>query len=434
MKSKLLLACFLSCFFSFASAQKNSVPKEPDLADRIVAIVNDDVITYNELQSKLALAMNQLQRQGTALPPRNVLEEQMLERMVIDKVQLQLAKSSGINIDDGQLEETIGRIAAGNKMTPVQLREALKKDGIAYDKFREEIRDEMTIARLKDREVASKIAVSEGEVDYYLNDQQAKKQGDEYELAHIILRAPESASPAQLQQLQAKAQTIMEKLRNGEDFAKLAAAYSDAPDALQGGVISARSLDRLPTLYAEAAAKLNVGELGPIIRSPNGIHILKLMNKKTAGALPAVQQTHVRHILIKVNELVSEAEARHKLEGLIDRIKHGEKFAELARLYSQDGSASKGGDLGWIYPGDTVPEFEQAMNRLKPGELSAPVQSPFGFHLIEVEERRVQDVSSERQRAAAKQALRERKLDDAYQDWLRQIRDSAYVDIRLVDQ
>lgn len=223
-------------------------------------------------------------------------------------------------------------------------------------------------------------------------------------------------------------------MNKGEDFAQLAAAYSDAPDGLQGGNMGWRSLDRLPSIFSDAVAALKIGGVSPILRSPNGFHIVKLVDKRGGQALPAVQQTHVRHILVRVNEVVSETDARHKLEDLYERIKHGGNFVELARLYSQDGSASKGGDLGWIYPGDTVPEFERAMDQLKPGQVSEPVQSPFGFHLIEVLERRVQDVSTDRQRAMARQVLRERRLDEAYQDWLRQERDRAYVEIRLEER
>ncbi|MEF8735033.1 MAG: peptidylprolyl isomerase, partial [Candidatus Accumulibacter meliphilus] len=270
--------------------------------------------------------------------------------------------------------------------------------------------------------------------DNYLAGEAGQAGGEEYQMAHILLRAPESASPEQIQQLRAKSDQIVERLRQGENFAQLAAAYSDAPDGLRGGDLGWRSLNRLPTMFAEVAAKLQVGEVSPVMRSSNGFHLVKLLGKRGGGALPAVQQTRARHILIKVNEVVSEPEARHTVETLHQRIKHGENFADLARLFSQDGSASKGGDLGWIYAGDTVPEFEGAMNQLAPGQLSEPVKSPFGFHLIEVTERRVQDVSSDRQRTAARQVLRERKRDEAYQDWLRQMRDRAYVELRLEER
>ncbi len=434
---KFLFYLIALTFCSTAALAQASVQqaKEPLPADRIVAVVNDEVITLFELRSRLDTALNQLKRQGTELPPRNVLEAQMLERLVMDKVQLQLAKETGLHVDDAQLETALQRIATGNKMSFPEFREALKKDGVPYAKFREDIRDEMTIARLRERDVENKITVSEGEIDNYLSgDSDKGSAGEEYEVAHILLRSPESASPEQIQTLKAKAEQILERLHKGEDFSQLAAAYSDAPDGLQGGSLGKRSLDRLPAIFSDAVARLKVGEVAPLLRSPNGFHIVKLISKNGGGALPAVQQTHVRHILIKVNELVSESDAKHKLEGLYDRIAHGEKFAELAKVFSQDGAASKGGDLGWIYPGDTVPEFERAMNDLQPGVVSQPVKSPFGFHLIEVLERRVQDVSADRQRAAAKQVLRERKMDEAYQDWLRQARDRAYVELRLEER
>ena len=420
-----------ACLVGLATAQPQPV-RQPAAVDRIVAVVNDEVITQYELRSRLDSALGQLQRQGMSSPPRNVLEKQVLERLVMDKVQLQQARDMGLRIDDAQLEQALQRIAAGNNLSLAQFRAVLEKDGIAFASFREEIRAEITIARLREREVESKIFISDGEVDNYLASPSV--QGgteEEYQLAHILLRAPESASPEQIQKLRAKAEQMLERSSKGEDFAQLAAAYSDAPDGMKGGNLGWRSLDRLPTMFAEASLKLKVGEVSPVLRSSNGFHLIKLLAKRGGGAVQAVEQTHARHILIKVNEVVSESEARHKLESLHARIKHGENFAELARLFSQDGSASKGGDLGWIYPGDTVPEFERAMNLLAPGELSQPVQSPFGFHLIEVLDRRIQDVSSERRRAAARQTLRERKLDEAYQDWLRQARDRAYVEIRL---
>ncbi len=430
-------ALILSLLFAHAASaqvgQRQSV--SPLAADRIVAVVNDEVITYVELRLRLELALTQLRKQGTALPPNEVIERQMLERLIVDKVQLQHAREIGLRVEESQLEQALQRIAAGNKMSLAQFRDALQKDGIPYLKFREDIREEMTIARVREREVENKIAISEGEIDNYLaGDVNAPDAGEEYEIAHILLRAPESASPEQIQRLRAKADQIMERLNKGEDFAQLAAAYSDAPDGLQGGGMGKRPLDRLPSIFSESVARLKVGEVAPILRSPNGFHFVKLLAKSGGKKLPAVQQTRVRHILIKVNEIVSEADAQHKLSGLYDRIKHGANFAELARLFSQDGTAPKGGDLGWVYPGDTVPEFQRAMDQLKPGELSEPVQSPFGFHLIEVLERRVQDVSADRQRAAARQVLRERKMDEAYQDWLRQLRDRAYVELRLEER
>ena len=429
----LILSC---CCVGLASAQApRRQSADPLPADRIVAVVNDEVVTLYELRTRLDVALRQLQKQGTPLPTRDVLEKQMLERLVMDKVQLQQAKETGVKVDDAQLEQALQRIATGNKMSLAQLREALKKDGIVFTKFREEIRDEMTIARVREREVESKIVISEGEIDNYLADNSAKSGGsEEYEVAHILLRTPESASPEQIQRLKAKADQVFERVSKGEDFSQLAASFSDAPDGLQGGNLGWRPLERLPGIFSEVVVKLKAGETAPVLRSPNGFHIIKLVAKRGGAAAKAVEQTHVRHILIKVNEVVSESDAKHKLEGLYERIKNGGNFAELARLFSQDGSASKGGDLGWIYPGDTVPDFERVMNQLKPGEVSKPTRSPFGFHLIEVLERRVQDVSADRLRAAARQILRERKMDEAYQDWLRQARDRAYVEFRLEER
>ena len=425
-------------FFVVATASAQTPlrqPKVPLLADRIVAVVNDEVITYFELHARLDQALLQLKRQGTSLPPREVLEKQMLERLIMDKVQLQHARDIGLRIEDGALEQALQRIAASNKMSLNQFREALQKDGIKFVKFREEIREEMTLARVREREVENKIVISEGEVDNYLaGDSATGGAGEEYELAHILLRAPESASPEQIQRLRNKANQLLNRLKNGEEFAQLAAAYSDAPDGLQGGSLGRRPLNSLPTIFSDAVVSLKAGEVAPILRSPNGFHIVKLVSKSGGKALPAVQQTHVRHILIRVNEVVSETDAKHTLAGLSDRIKHGERFVELARLFSQDGAAPKGGDLGWIYPGDTVPEFERAMNQLNPGEVSEPIRSPFGFHLIEVIERRVQNVSEDRKRAAARNVLRERKMDEAFQDWLRQARDRAYVELRLEER
>jgi len=415
----------------FAAQPSFAASVEPIEADRIVAIVGTDVITYVDLRSRLASALKQLQKQGTPLPPQDVLERQMLERLIMDRAQLQYAKDSGMRVDDTQLDQAIGRIAAGNKMSVPQFRAALEKDGVQYASFREEIRNEMIGVRLREREVDSKLVISDGEIDNYLANQAATGSSEEYQLAHILLRAPESASPEQLQKLRLRGEQALKRAQAGENFAELTAAFSDAPDALQGGDLGFRPLSRLPSLYSEVAGRLQAGEVSELLRSSAGFHIVKLLAKRGGGAVASVQQTKARHILIRVNEVVSEAEARRKLEGVRERIANGVDFAEQARLYSQDGSAAKGGDLGWLNPGDTVPEFEQAMNALKIDEVSPVVQSPFGMHLIQVQERREKDVSAERQRAVARQAIRERKLDEAYQDWLRQLRDRTYVENRL---
>jgi peptidyl-prolyl cis-trans isomerase SurA len=290
----------------------------------------------------------------------------------------------------------------------------------------------MLISRLKEREVDSRIVVSEGETDNFLSSQSSGNE--EFKLGHILLRVPEQATPEQLARIRARADEIVAQLGRGADFAQLAASHSDAPDALAGGVVGWRALDRLPTIFAEAVPKLKPGEVSDVLRSPAGFHILKLIERR-GGAMTVqpVQQTRARHILIKTSEVVSEAQARRRLEALKERIDHGADFAQLARLHSNDLSSTKGGDLGWLSPGDTVPEFERAMDALKPGQVSEPVRSPFGWHLIEVQERRV-DVSPERLRLHARQVLRDRKADEAYQDWVRQVRDRAYVENRLEEK
>lgn len=421
----------LCCLYGHSALAQNAEPVE---ADYIVAVVGDGVITRNELRARLAVALKQLEKQGTPLPSQDVLELQMLERMIMDHAQFAYARESGLRIDDQQLDQAIGRIAANNNMSQSQFRAALENDGIAYADFREEIRGEMIMARLREREVESRLVVSDSEIDNYLANQAANGGGDEYRLAHILLRAPESVSPEQLQKLRLRGEQALAKARAGENFAELTAVFSDAPDALQGGELGWRQLDRLPQLYAEAAARLQTGEVSELLRSSAGFHIVKLVDKRSANAPASVMQTNARHILIRVNEIVSEAEARHRLETVRERIVNGMDFAEQARIFSQDGSAAKGGDLGWLNPGDTVPDFERAMDALKPGDLSPVVKTPFGMHLIQVIERRERDVSAERQRSVARQAIRERKLDDAYQDWLRQLRDRTYVENRLEQQ
>ena len=408
-----------------------AAPDEIIEADRIVAVVGDDVITQHELRVRLAAALRELKKQGTPLPAQSELERQMLERVIMERLQLQAARDGGIRVDDLQLDQAIGRIAAGNRMTPAQFRQALERDGVQYAKFREEIRNEITMVRLREREVDSRLVITDGEIDNYIANQASTGSGEEYQLAHILLRAPEAASPEQLQRLRQRAEQAQKRAQAGENFAELAAAFSDAPDALQGGNLGWRPLDRLPSLYAEAAARLQPGEVSPLLRSSAGFHVVKMGGKRGGTVSASIQQTRARHILIRVNEVVSEPEARHRIDSLRERLVNGADFAELARQYSQDGSAAKGGDLGWVNPGDTVPEFEQAMNALKDGELSPVVQSPFGMHLIQVSERRQRDVSEERQRAAARQALRERKLDEAYQEFLRQLRSRVYVENRL---
>jgi peptidyl-prolyl cis-trans isomerase SurA len=418
-----------------ALAQSTAKPGRRVLAvDRIVAVVNDDVITKLDLAEQIKLAADMLRRQGTPVPPADVLEKQVLERMIAVKAQLQFANEVGIRIDDATLDKTVARIAEQNKLSVDGLRAAVKDDGLSFSKFRENLRTEMIIARLREREIGSKLVITEAEIDAMLQVvQDTEGKSNEYNLAHILVRVPEQASPEQIKERQARAEEALEKIRSGVDFGQIAASYSDAPEALQAGALGWRETNRLPSLFVDALKRMRVGQTSELLRSPNGFHIVKLIDQR--GAAPViVQQTHARHILIRTNELISESEARNRLLGLRERIENGEDFAALARLQSQDGSASKGGDLGWLSPGDTVPEFERAMGQLTIKQLSEPVKTEFGWHLIQVLGRRTEDMSKERQRLLVRKALREQKADEAYQEWLRQLRDRAYVDYRLEER
>ena len=389
-----------------------------------------------ELRSRLALVERQLHSQNVPLPPTEVLEKQLLERMILDQVQMQYAKEVGLQIADGELDAAIGRIAESNRLGIGEFKAALERDGIAWPKFREEIRQEITVARLREREVDNRITISEGEIENYLENASRPEANEQLvQIAHIIVRVPDQADAAQLARSRSRIEQAAQQLQRGEDFGRVAASFSDAPDGLAGGVMEPRPIDRLPGLYADAVGRMKPGEISPVLRSPAGFHIVKLLDRR-GGILPnePLKQTHARHILIRVNEVVSEEDARHRLEALKERLDNGADFAELARLHSQDLSAAKGGDLGWLYQGDTVPEFERAMDGLKVGEVSQPIRTPFGWHLIQILERRTEDASADRKRLLARQALRARKSDEAYQDWLRQMRDRAYVEIRLDDK
>ncbi|MDY7536664.1 peptidylprolyl isomerase [Undibacterium sp. RTI2.2] len=409
------------------------------LVNKIIVVVNDDVITSQELNDRLKAVEKRLSAQGTALPSRADLQKQLLERMIVDRAQLQLAKENGMRVDDIMLDRSMQRLAEQNKMSLQEFRNQVEREGTPYVRFREEVRDDIMMQRIRDREVDSKIQVSESEVDNYIAQEAAPgKVAQELNLSHILVVIPENASAEQIAQRKARAEEVLKKIKAGEDFAKLAVTYSDASEGIKGGDIGWREQDRLPQLFLDSINKIKVGEVTEIIRSSNGFHILKLTGKRDVGKSKAdstvVQQTHVRHILIKPSQIVTTAEARRKLVELKQRLDNkAATFEELAKSFSNDGSAAKGGDLGWIYPGDTVPEFEQAMNKLAIGEVSEPVETQFGLHLIQVTERKSDDVSKERQRLLARQAVRERKSDEALQDWLRQLRDRAYVEFRLDD-
>jgi peptidyl-prolyl cis-trans isomerase SurA len=427
----LLIRC-LVLVVAFSAALPASA-EEPLLLDRVVAVVNSDVVTRLELDSQVRMATGRLQRQGTPLPPSDLLERQLLERIITSRVLTQSAKEAGLRIDDGQLQRAMERIAADNKFTPDQLRASVEKDGGDFAGFREEVRSEILISRLKEKEVDSKIVITDAEIDAYLRNQAAQGgKDDEYSLAHILVVVPEEANPEQIKAKKTIAERALGQLKSGADFRQVSASFSDAQNALEGGTLGWRTSARLPEVFVDGVKGLKVGEVSQILRSPNGFHILKLLDKRGSESPVMVQQTHVRHILIRTNEVVSENDAKQRLGDLRERVVIGNAdFAELARMHSEDASASRGGDLGWISPEDTVPEFRRAMDALKPGELSEPVRSSFGWHLIQVMERRDEDMSKERQRVVARQTIRQRKAEEAYQEWVRLQRDKAYVEYRL---
>jgi peptidyl-prolyl cis-trans isomerase SurA len=409
----------------------STTPSRVVTVDRIVAVVNDEVITQNDLNERVNLVVHQIQRQGGQLPPADVLSHQILERMINDLVQVQLAKENGIKVDDATLDRTIERIAAENNMQLSQFRQALERDGIVYTRFRDDIRNEITIQRLRERDVDGRVTVSESEVDNFLATQNAQAGGDvEYRLSHILVLVPEQASPEQIEAKRARAEEALKEIKGGAEFAQVAAGFSDAQDALQGGVLGWRAPARMPTVFAEVVRTMKAGDVSPVLRSANGFHIVKVQEVRNRDTPTIVEQTHARHILIKVNEIVSDSDAKTRIERIRDRIESGAKFEDQAKLNSDDGSAARGGDLGWVSPGDTVPPFEEAMNKLKINEISQPVRTTFGWHLIQVTGRRTQDITAERRRDQARMALRQRKSDEMFQDWLRQTRDRTYVEIK----
>ena len=427
----LLIALFL---FSSATLADQAKPAEIVKMDRIVAIVDQVVITENELADRVKTVTAQLEKQGTELPPPEILEKQILERMINDRLQLQFAAQTGLKIDDNQLDKTIERIAEQNKMDIPSFKKALLEDGIQYRKFREDIRNEITLARLREREVDNRINITESEIDSFIAIQAASNSSDEFEISHILIRAGEDTKPEDLKKLRAKAEDALAQLQAGKDFAKISASFSDAPNALEGGSLGWKNGAQIPALFLEALKPLKAGELSQILRSPNGFHILKVTNRRGGSSPLVISQTHVRHILIKLSEIVSEKDAMARMVSIKDRLDHGDKFEDLARQFSDDGSAKSGGDLSWVNPGDTLPEFEKTMNALAPGETSGIIKTQFGLHILQVIERRNQDMSKEAARIKARQEIRARKSDEAYQDWVRELRDRAFVELRLEDK
>jgi len=406
-----------------------------NVIDSIRVVVNDEVITRNEVRNRVGQIVQRLRGQNAQLPAQADLERQVIESMIVERAQLQLAKEMGVRVDDRRLDATIGRIAEGQKMTVQEMRNQMEKEGLTFAQFREEIRNEIMLQNLREHEVDSKIQVSDAEVDTYLAAEKAAAADRvEMDIAQILVGIPANATPEQIAARHARAEEVLRQLRTGADFAKTAATYSDAPDALKGGAIGWRDPDRLPQLISDQLRKLSPGQVTPIIKSSTGFYIIKLNDKRSLAQAPEqalVQQTRARHILIKPTPAMPAAQAKAKLAELRTKILNkSATFEDLARQNGQDATAAKGGDLGWLQPGDVVPEFETAMNALKPGEVSEVIESPFGFHIVEVLERKTEDQSKEKERLRARQVIRERKLGEAVEDWAREVRDRAYVEYR----
>jgi len=400
--------------------------------DRIVAVVNDDVILASELEARYRQVLRRLEKEGTRLPDEQTLKRQVLERLILEKLQLQLAERNNIRIDDEALNAHLARLARENGMSLEAFRQALERQGVDYAAFREEIRRQMRLQRLHQQMVRNRVRVTEQEIDNLLANRKAWGNADtRYHLAHILIPVPDGASPEQVQAARRKAEQLRARLLEGADFAATAMAESAARTALEGGDLGWRRLDQLPESFAEVARRLRPGEISEPIQGPGGFHIIKLLEVQGEQAPRVVRQTLVRHILVKPNPLLPPEEARHRAEQIRQRILNGEDFADLARAHSEDTlSAAKGGDLGWVNPGEMVPAFEEAMDRLEPGEVSPVVRSPFGLHIIQVLDRREKDNTEDFQRARARQIIRKRKEEEALQHWLQRLRDEAWVEIR----
>jgi len=431
--SNLLRRALLSLLLLFPTLVATANASSDDLQplDRIVAVVNDDVILKSELDDFLHTVRTQLRANHTALPPEKVLEHQGLERLIITRLQLQLAAKTGIRVDDETLNQALQNIAGQNRMTLDQFRQALAQEGLDYAKFRENIRDQIIISRLQQRNVEDRVTVSAQEVDNFLASHPAGAGNELYNLSHILIAVPDAASPEQIQAARQRAEQVLSRLKSGADFGQTAVGSSNGQHALEGGNLGWMRLGQLPEMFASAIKALKPGELTGIIRSPSGFHILRL-NAVKGDSKHIVHQTHARHILIRTSEVVSDDDARSRLEQLRQRIIGGDDFAALARAHSDDTlSATKGGDLGWLSPGETVPAFEHAMDKLQPNQISEPIRTRFGWHIIQVLGRREFDDTEKYRRTQAMEEIRARKGQEALELWLRRLRDEAYVDIRL---
>ena len=424
-----VLCCVLSMTIGGTYANTGKVEKT---IDSIIAVVNDDVITASELDKELKGITQQLRAQNTTLPPAETLRAQVLDRMVLKRLQLQLAGVNHIKVDDEALNRTILNIATQNKLSLSEFRNVLDGDGINFEDYRENIRIELTLAQLRQRQVTNRIVVTEQEADEFLETQAVQGTAtDEFRLNHILIVVPDAATVEQVDKAHKKATMVLGELRNGADFAQTALSVSGGAQALQGGDLGWRKLGQLPTLFSNIVTTMKVGNLSEPIRSPSGFHIIKLVDKRKSDEQHLITQTRARHILIRPTELQSSDDARRKLEQLKQRIAAGDDFADLARSHSEDSAtAVNGGSVGWVSPGDLVPAFEEVIGQLKINQVSAPFQTQFGWHIVQVLERRDYDNSAELKKTRARDEIRQRKIEEETQTWLRQMRDEAFVELR----
>jgi peptidyl-prolyl cis-trans isomerase SurA len=424
---QLIRALVLSALFLAGATAKATEP-----LDRIVAVVNDGVVLQSELNERTNRIRDQLREQQTSLPDDEVLRKQVLDRLVMEKIQLQLAERSSIRVDDRLVNANLRRMAEANGLTLDEFRRAMEQDGYSFAEFREEIRTQLIISRLRSQQVENRIQVTDQEIDNELaNVAAGGEREQEYLLSHILVAVPEAAGPGEIQAARTKAQSLLDRLQAGENFHELAVAESDGQKALEGGDVGWRKASQIPTLFADAVREMRPGQTSGLIRSASGFHIVKVEDIR-GDEKHMVIQTHARHILIKPDALTTAEDARTRLEQLRIRIKGGDDFATLARSHSQDTvSAARGGDLAWVNPGEMVPEFEEVMDALQPGEISEPFESRFGWHLVEILERRDYDSTEEYRRNRAREAIFKRKSIEETAIWLRRLRDESYVEYRL---
>ena len=402
--------------------------------NRMVAIANNDVILSSELQDAMDEIVRQLNEKGTPVPEQAVLVKQVLERLVVDSLQLQIANDNGITVSDSMLNSEIQDLAKENGVTLTEFRDILERDGYPYSTFRENLRKQLVISQVRRQMVASRIKVTDQEVDNLLATLKASGQSDiEYHLSHILVAIPEAASPEEIQAAEQRADNILVRLRNGENFSEIAISESDGQTALEGGDIGWRSLGQIPSLFLDSVNTMQVNDVSDLIRSSGGFHIIKLLEKR-GDERHIVKQTKARHILIKPDTVNPDEEVLVRIQQLEIRLRGGEDFATLAHSNSQDTlSAAKGGSLGWLNKGDTVPEFEEVLEDLEPGEISKPVKTMFGWHLVQVQERRAHDSTEDYERSKVKNLIRSRKYDEELFLWLRRLRDESYVEYRIDD-